>query len=166
MNLLEITAELLEYPTSWIGRRKEIINSISQISSPHKQFLLEFLESISVYNELDLEEIYVSTFDNNDYITLYITYYITGEEKERIKPAKRGLLLAWLKERIKMNGKELPDYLPVLLKYLSANNDDEVKKILQRPISIILNRLKEKNSIFYPLIKLAYLELYGGNQNE
>ncbi|QGA54087.1 nitrate reductase molybdenum cofactor assembly chaperone [Sulfolobus sp. E5-1-F] len=162
MKTLQLVKKLLEYPSIWMKEKEEIINQIIQTSSPYRQFLLRFLENISNYKQLDLEEIYVNTFDNNDYTTLYMTYYITGEERERIGLPKRGLLLAWLKERVKIANNELPDYLPILLEYLDNHDDEEVKKLIQEPMKILLNRLKERNSIFYPLVFTAYLELYGG----
>lgn len=166
MNLLEIIGELLEYPKEWIERKDEIVNLVINSSSPNKSLVLEFLEQATKYKDLDLEEIYVSTFDNSDYTSLYMTYYITGEEKSRARTPKRGFLLAWLKSRIKVNSTELPDYLPLLLKYLSTTADLEVKKLIREPMRILLDRLKEKNSIFYPLILAAYLELYGGVSEE
>ncbi|MBB5254306.1 nitrate reductase molybdenum cofactor assembly chaperone [Sulfurisphaera ohwakuensis] len=162
MNLLEVIGDLLEYPREWIKRKETIMNLVSESLSPNKYLIFEFLKSVSNYKELDLEEIYVSTFDNSDYTTLYMTYYITGEEKSRAKTPKRGFLLAWLKSRTKVNSNELPDYLPLLLKYLSNTEDEEVKKLIQEPMKILSDRLKEKNSVFYPLVLAAYLELYGG----
>ncbi|BFI75843.1 nitrate reductase molybdenum cofactor assembly chaperone [Sulfurisphaera ohwakuensis] len=162
MNLLEVIGDLLEYPREWIKRKETIMNLVSESLSPNKYLIFEFLKSVSNYKELDLEEIYVSTFDNSDYTTLYMTYYITGEEKSRAKTPKRGFLLAWLKSRTKVNSNELPDYLPLLLKYLSNTEDEEVKKLIQEPMKILSDRLKEKNSVFYPLVLAAYLELYRG----
>lgn len=164
MKLLEVIGNLLEYPKEWINKKEMIINMVNKSLSINKYLVLEFLKNVSNYQELDLEEIYVNTFDSNDYTTLYMTYYITGEEKSRTKIPKRGFLLAWLKSKIKISSNELPDYLPILLKYLSNTDDKEVKKLIQEPMKILSDRLKEKNSIFYPLVLAAYLELYGGEE--
>ncbi|MEM4146512.1 MAG: nitrate reductase molybdenum cofactor assembly chaperone, partial [Metallosphaera sp.] len=91
--MLNVIADLLEYPTKWIKRKREIEEIVNNLTSSRAYLLKEFLEEVSNYNELDLEEIYVKTFDNNDYITLNISYYITGEEKNRVNLPKRGLLL-------------------------------------------------------------------------
>ena len=162
MKLLQIIADLLEYPTAWMNRREEILKLVSECKSPNRHLVLEFLKNVSNYNELDVEELYVRTFDINDYTTLNMTYYITGDEKSRIRQPKRGFLLVWLKERVKVTGSELPDYLPYLLKYLSENDDEDVKELLKNPMRILFDRLKERESIFYPLVLAAYLELYGG----
>lgn len=164
--MLNVIADLLEYPTKWIKRKREIEEIVINLTSSRAYLLKEFLEEVSNYNELDLEEIYVKTFDNNDYITLNISYYITGEEKNRVNLPKRGLLLVWLKERVKDYMREdLPDYLPTLLRYLGSKYDEEVKKLIQNPLKTLQSRLKEHKSVFYPLITLAILELYGGEVN-
>ena len=162
MKLLQIIADLLEYPATWTNRKEEIWKLAYESDSPNRHLVLEFLKIASNYNELDLEEMYVRTFDNNDYTTLNMTYYITGDEKSRTKPPQRGFLLVWLKERVKPSGNELPDYLPYLLRYLSENDDYHVKDVLKNPMRMLTERLNERKSVFYPLVLAAYLELYGG----
>lgn len=66
----------------------------------------------------ELQEEYVRTFDLTDQSPLYLTYVQNGDGRDR------GRALLALKERyqaagLEPEGRELPDYLPMVLEFLS-----------------------------------------------
>ncbi len=116
--LLKLVSLLLQYPD------EEIYSLEWQPCLSHVKNQ-EIVENLNVFGDyfrgstLDiLQENYVQTFDFNEKANLYLTYSKLGDEK------KRGQALAELKEIYKFAGfelesNELPDYLPLLLEFVS-----------------------------------------------
>ncbi|ACP37635.1 nitrate reductase molybdenum cofactor assembly chaperone [Sulfolobus islandicus M.14.25] len=161
--LLVIIADLLEYPAYWLPKLSEFEAKLVKINDP---FVVEFIKEVKSIEPIDLEEIYVSTFDFNKETTLNITYYYTGDEKQRGNN-KRGILLLKLKELANINTKkELPDYLPNLIRFIANNANENTKEILELiklPLKELTINLKAKNSIFYYILVSLYKELYLGD---
>ena len=116
--LLKIFSLLLQYPDEEI-QSVDWQAEFARVDEP------ELLENLNVFGEyftrtplVQLQENYVHTFDFNDKTNLYLTYLKSGDEKER------GQALAWLKEiyafaGFELDSSELPDYLPLLLEFVS-----------------------------------------------
>ncbi|MEB2792976.1 MAG: nitrate reductase molybdenum cofactor assembly chaperone [Caldisphaeraceae archaeon] len=157
--VLLIIADLLDYPSKWLGREKEIL--LQDLPDGVK----EFIKMASSYDPLDLEEEYVSTFDFNSKTTLNMTFYITGEEKSRASAPRRGYILLKLKELLKnkteLPSNELPDYLPSILKVLALDMNKDIANMIKEPMEILISNLSKKNSIFLPIVRQAYKEIYG-----
>jgi len=116
--LLKLISLLLQYPDEEIYS----LEWQSCLSHVKNQEIVENLNAFGDYfrgSTLDiLQENYVQTFDFNEKANLYLTYSKLGDEKER------GQILAELKEIYKFAGfeiesNELPDYLPLLLEFVS-----------------------------------------------
>ncbi len=148
MDDLKLVAKLLEYPETWWNELDELLNK--DLPSD----IREFLKKASSYDLLDLEEEYVSTFDLNKNITLNVTYYLTED-------TKRGKYMLLFLERLGKPVKDLPDYLPFVLSRLSENRDKEIISLIKKPLEVIINNLRESNSIFLPLFIHVYNSLYG-----
>lgn len=121
--IYERFADLLEYPsTNWDTE----VAACKKLVSGHG---LELLTSFTTYcgevNDLSsLQEIYTRTFDLNPVCTLDIGYHLFGENY------KRGVFLANLHETEVPfelgQERQLPDYLPVLLRLLTKLDDEEL----------------------------------------
>jgi nitrate reductase delta subunit len=77
-----------------------------------------------------LEELYTSTFDLKAVCHPYVGYHLFGESY------KRGAFLARLNEGYRERGfsagSELPDHLPVVLRFLALKEDGEFSETLLR----------------------------------
>ncbi len=132
--LLKLISIMLQYPDEEIYTMElqQYIDAIEETEIAN--FIIDFGR---YYKENDLsilQENYVQAFDFNDKMNLYLTYSKLGDEKER------GQTLAELKEIYKFAGfelvsSELPDYLPLLLEFVS-HADEKIRKDL-------LNRFRE-----------------------
>ena len=156
------TPELLKLISLWLQYPdKEIYNldwkqDITSVQMPTIRENLEIFARYFHDNSLDiLQENYVQTFDFNDKANLYLTYYKSGEEKER------GNILAELKEiysfaGLEIESSELPDYLPLLLEFISCTDEKIHFDLLNRfrdPIHKIQTVLSEQNSPYAALLK-------------
>jgi len=117
-DLLKLISLLLQYPDEEIRS----LDWQSEFADIHEPELSENLNTFGKYFHqtplVQLQENYVHTFDFNDKTNLYLTYSKLGDEKER------GQVLAELKEiyafaGFELNSTELPDYLPLLLEFVS-----------------------------------------------
>ena len=117
-DLLKLISLLLQYPDEEI----QSLDWQSEFADIHEPELFENLNAFGKYFHQTplarLQENYVHTFDFNDKTNLYLTYSKLGDEKER------GQVLAELKEiyafaGFELSSTELPDYLPLLLEFVS-----------------------------------------------
>lgn len=123
----EGVAELFEYPSdNWnvISRTKLLLSSDSDPVEAFKKFRYG-VDDISLS---DLQELYTRTFDLNPVCALEIGYHVFGENY------KRGEFLAHLRETEAPfdlgQERQLPDYLPVLLRLITKLEEEELRTSL------------------------------------
>lgn len=127
--MLNAVADLLEYPTlSWFDSYelcKDLILTSDDSAADHfSNFCLE----IRPLSLLELQELYTRTFDLSPVCALEIGYHLFGEDY------KRGEFLARLREDQNEyqlgQERQLPDFLPVLLRLLRQFEDSEERAAL------------------------------------
>ncbi len=153
---------MLMYPTVEIqSSLKRILHTLQHeaiITQKNLQNLAELIDFLQNSDLLDLQEQYVDLFDKNPSLSLYLFEHVYGEMRDR------GQAMVDLTEHYEKNGlsisqKELPDYLPLFLEFLSTIDYEKALDLLGEPITIIaiLNaRLKLINNKYYYI--LAALE--------
>ncbi|WP_238883784.1 nitrate reductase molybdenum cofactor assembly chaperone [Clostridium sp. YIM B02551] len=121
-----ITSFLLRYPdNNWFIELKEIKNEIEEEGNKKEwSEVLSFINYVENIMELDLQELYVSTFDFTNMTPLNLSYFKYKEDRDR------GMGLLNIKEKYRKAGfemveNELPDFLPLILEFsaLSLNNE-------------------------------------------
>ncbi len=153
--LLKLISLLLQYPDEEIYSL-DWKSDLKNIEIPELYENLIRFEEYTHKNTLNqLQENYVQTFDFNDKTNLYLTYSKLGDEKER------GQVLVELKEIYKFAGfelesSELPDYLPLLLEFVSHADKKIRIDLLGRfrdAIEQIQQMLVEQNSPYATLLR-------------
>jgi nitrate reductase assembly molybdenum cofactor insertion protein NarJ len=108
-----------------------------------------------------VEELYTSTFELQSNCCLYAGHYIFGED------FRRSLLMVKLKEYFReigfSAGKELPDHLCILLRFLARAGDsreahDVLIECLVPAAGAILNQLPKSNP-YHPVLESLLLVL-------
>jgi nitrate reductase delta subunit len=106
----------------------------------------------------ELQERYVDLFDRSRSLSLHLFEHIYGESRDR------GSMMVELVERYNAHGldiaaRELPDYLPLYLEYLSELPLEQARRELAEPVAVIatLARRLEKRGSPYAAV-LAALE--------
>jgi nitrate reductase molybdenum cofactor assembly chaperone NarJ/NarW len=128
-DLLWIASRLLSYPSP--GTRRELLDldrSLQGFPSRARAPLERFLRHVQTTDLLELQEEYVRTFDLTDQTPLYLTYVQNGDGRDR------GRALLTLKERyhaagLDPEGRELPDYLPMVLEFLSLVSEPVAREV-------------------------------------
>lgn len=143
--ILIIMARLLDYPHVDFfeeGKRiKEFVDE--QISSVNmRKEILERIQPLYEMSSLnELQELYVETFDYKDQTGLYLTAHELGDSR------KRGTALIQLQKLIyeggfEYEGKDLADYIPMLLELVAiAPDEDEKFAKLERRLAFAIQRI-------------------------
>ncbi|CAC9525511.1 Respiratory nitrate reductase delta chain (EC 1.7.99.4) [uncultured Gammaproteobacteria bacterium] len=153
MKTLKVLAVLLSYPDINVYKNiDELAEALKQESLLSKKTLKELLSFIEDYKNkdfLELQERFVSTFDRSRAHCLNLFEHIHGESRDR-GPAMVDLVQMYARKNLFVGKKELPDYLPVFLEYLSLCDDKEAIESLGDTIDIIAligGQLKKMNHL-------------------
>ncbi len=114
-----LLAEILEYPTDSIYECfDECISLLRGWDGEAAKLLKEFESTLARVSLPKVQEIYTCTFDLQPACYPYVGYHLFGEDY------RRGLFMAGLKREYEARGfsvgRELPDHLAVMLRFLAG----------------------------------------------
>lgn len=115
-------AGMLEYPEAGLQAQvEECLALLAPVCPEASSRLVRFRFFVQETPSDNLEETYTSTFDLQVLCYPYVGYQIFGESY------KRGAFMVGLKEQYRAyghsEGKELPDHLAVVLRFMAVNQD-------------------------------------------
>jgi len=143
---------LLAYPKEELqihmGDLKTALEDDGLLPAKTKKSLFAFMDDLANRDLMEVQEDYVSLFDRGRTLSLYLFEHIHGESRDR------GQAMVDLTDHYKAHGfslaaKELPDYLPLFLEFLSQIDIAEAQELLGETIHIIAGvgaKLKTKKS--------------------
>ena len=155
---LKILSLLLQYPDDDLrGLLGTIGEAAGELAEEEPKAIFHgFVTHLGETPMMRLQEEYTSLFDLNPSTCLNLTYHKWGNEK------KRGKALAHLSSLYRQVGyepitNELPDYLPMVLEFLSVAPEDVcffVLKEFENEIQSLASRLREMGSPYAGLLGL------------
>lgn len=98
----------------------------------------------------DAQERYVFLFDRTRSLSLHLFEHVHGESRDRGQ-AMVDLLSMYEADGFSIGAKELPDYLPLFLEYLSTKPDAAAAELLGQTAHILAaigERLKKRSSVY------------------
>lgn len=135
MMFYRIASALLGYPDAALREAlPEIAGAIAAgagIAAEERVVLSRFVGVLSDCDPTATEEDYVRTFDMVPEHSLHLTHHLIGEDKNR-GPALIDLTEFYKEYGIEITEKELPDYLPLMLEFVSLLDEEEGKMFLSR----------------------------------
>lgn len=161
MILYNVLARLLDYPVlelkSHLDEMREAITNEPEISNEEREAVNTFLDHVAQNSLLELEQEYVQTFDMVADNSLHLTHHLFGDDRGR------GPALVDLGEHYKGMGLEakegeLPDYLPLILEYVSTLDEAAATVFLAdaaKVLTVIAANLEESKSRYAPLLRLV-----------
>ncbi|HEY9121169.1 MAG TPA: nitrate reductase molybdenum cofactor assembly chaperone [Marinobacter sp.] len=170
MQLLKVIARVLEYPTDELQASKDALVAAvledNRLPRQNKEQLLRCIDLVCDGDLLDMQENYVGTFDKGRATSLLLFEHVHGESRDR------GQAMVDLMEEYRTNGleidaKELPDYLPLFLEYLSTRPWEEIRSWLEdihHILGLLGERLYQRESIYHVLMD-SLLVLSGREAN-
>jgi len=133
MIVLRALGALLSYPREEVRQAlPEIAEAIrtSQLVAPRqREDLLAFIGNLRGSDLLEAEERYVELFDRGRAASLHLFEHLHGEGRDRGQ-AMIDLKRLYEQAGYELSSRELPDYLPVVLEYLSCRDLRETRELL------------------------------------
>lgn len=153
MSALKLIAILLEYPSQTLWDAAEEILALTVADYPE---LSPFVQGYLQAPLLDRQQEWCETFDRGRATSLLLFEHVHAESRDRGQ-AMVDLLAQYQAAGLEADSRELPDYLPVYLEYLSLCSESESRQGL-RDIAEILallgGRLAQRGSEFRPLFDM------------
>ena len=170
---LRILSALLRYPDEAVQQAvPELAGALAEdglLSGEQRAALQPLVDTLASADLLDSQERYVGLFDRGRAVSLHLFEHVHGESRDR------GQAMVDLRDRYEAQGleitaKELPDYLPLFLEYLSVLPSAQAAEDLAQPgviLSALADRLEEKGTPYAaPMRILADLAGAGGEAFE
>ena len=162
MRILKIIALLMEYPDEVLWEnRDEALDLIAQDAPT----LLPFTRTYLSAPLLDRQAEWCEVFERGRATSLLLFEHVHAESRDRGQ-AMVDLMAQYEKVGLQLDCRELPDYLPLYLEYLSIVGEAEAREGLQNvaPIlALIGGRLKQRDvahyQLFDALLRLAETRL-------
>ena len=162
MRILKIIALLMEYPDEMLWEnRDEALDLIAQDAPT----LLPFTRTYLSAPLLDRQAEWCEVFERGRATSLLLFEHVHAESRDRGQ-AMVELMAQYEKVGLQLDCRELPDYLPLYLEYLSIVGEAEARDGLQNvaPIlALIGGRLKQRDvahyQLFDALLRLAETRL-------
>jgi nitrate reductase delta subunit len=133
MIVLRALGALLSYPREEVRQAlPEIVDAISssQLIPPRqRRALLTLIDELRAGDLLEAEERYVELFDRGRAASLHLFEHLHGEDRDRGQ-AMVDLKRLYEQAGYELTTRELPDYLPVVLEYLSCRDIRETHEVL------------------------------------
>jgi nitrate reductase delta subunit len=124
---------LLSYPSEEMRQALPEINDViltaQIVALRERQDLLDLIDELQRDELLAAEERYVDLFDRGRALSLHLFEHLHGESRDRGE-AMVELKQIYERAGFELSTRELPDYLPVVLEYLSCRDLAEARAML------------------------------------
>jgi nitrate reductase delta subunit len=159
MKILALIAKLIDYPTQeLVDAQEEIVDIIARdesLTADDKHDLIKFVDERIAMDILDWQSDYDALFERGRSLSLLLFEHIHGESRDRGQ-AMIDLIAQYKEAGLQLDQKELPDYIPLFLEFLSTQGDENAKAWLQdvaHILAVLKVRLEQRDSDYEPLFK-------------
>jgi len=165
---LRVLARLLSYPDaesrSHLPEMRDALHTERALSAERLAELDALVDALSGADPLDTEAAYVQLFDRGRATSLHLFEHVHGDSRDR-GPAMIDLAQTYDQAGLYLAPGELPDYLPVVLEFVSTQPPREARAFLgelAHILNAIFSALQQRQSAYASVLG-ALLEL-GGEQ--
>ena len=163
---LRVLARLLSYPDAelrgHLDDMRDALHSEGAVPAARLAELDALIRKLGAGDPLEAEADYVQLFDSGRSTSLHLFEHVHGDSRER-GPAMIDLTQTYEKAGLLLAPGELPDYLPVVLEFVSTQPPREARAFLGE-IAHILNAIFSalvKRESAYASVIAALLEIAG-----
>ena len=149
---------LLDYPTaelqSALDEIEQALGEERAIPAAELEGVRAFMERLRRADIMDTQEYWIGLFDRSKRLALHLYEHSHGESRDRGQ-AMVNLALTYRMNGFELNAAEMPDYLPLLLEFLSVIPEVHARRYLTDAIEIIEAlriRLEERDSTYAALL--------------
>ncbi|MFO7707265.1 MAG: nitrate reductase molybdenum cofactor assembly chaperone [Desulfobacterales bacterium] len=156
--LFKLLSVCLSYPDEALAAAApELREAAAGMKKRHlKKRFSAFVTHLSTAPLLSQQEHYTAVFDMRPEASLNLTYHLMGDREERGR-ALAGLLALYQRSGFEPAVNELPDFLPLMLEFLSVDPEAAKDPLVSRclgAVPILLGRIAESPSIYAGLFEI------------
>lgn len=145
-NSFKALSALLSYPTQELKAAAGAIREVLYVEALAPRWAMDqlrnLLTEIETLDLYELQERYVFLFDRTRSLSLHLFEHVHGESRDRGQ-AMVDLRALYEEAGLDPDARELPDFLPMFLEYLSTRPLEEARTLLAEPLTVIA-ALKER----------------------
>lgn len=162
---------LLSYPNNELQNfLPQVEKELKEESLLHENIITEIAKFCKRFNELDLtnwQGEYVQLFDYSRSVSLHIFEHIKGDSRDRGQ-AMVNLMEFYKEKGMHLTSKELPDYIPAFLEFLSTQSITKSSELLGETVNIMdkINEALNENENPYSSIFKAIISLSAKKPNK
>jgi len=161
MQTYRILSALLCYPEQdlldAVAEFAPVLDSEALLPADIRAAIGAFINQLAATDLLDAQERYVALFDRNRSLSLHLYEHVHGESRDRGQAMVRLNTLYQL-HGLDVTSRELPDYLPLYLEFLSQMPDRAARSMLGEAVHVIAalrRKLEKRNSPYAVLLHAA-----------
>jgi nitrate reductase delta subunit len=163
---LKVLAHLLSYPNATLrahlSEMRTALHEECAMTPDRLKELDVLIATLGGSDVLDIEAQYVELFDRGRATSLHLFEHVHGDSRDR-GPAMIDLAQTYEKAGLFLTPDEMPDYLPVVLQFVSTQPPLEARAFLAEMAHIfnaIFNALQQRNTPYASVLG-ALMELAG-----
>ncbi|MBU9849961.1 nitrate reductase molybdenum cofactor assembly chaperone [Rahnella aceris] len=160
MNSLRLTGLLLDYPSEELWQHpSELLEAVAEspeLTQEQRLDLALYITAFCKQDLLDAQSAYTGLFDRGRATSLLLFEHVHGESRDRGQ-AMVDLMGQYREAGLEIDSRELPDYLPMYLEYLTTRDENQAREGLRdiAPILALLSaRMQERDSHYAELFDL------------
>lgn len=159
MKTLKLIGVLLDYPAEslWDHREELLLAVVDDSLPPRRQAQLAiFIDALLALEPMQAQERWLGLFDRGRSMSLLLFEHIHGESRDRGQ-AMVDLIETYRKNGLELASKELPDYIPLVLEYLSLRPVEEIRDWLNHTghiLELLAARAAERESHYSVLFEI------------
>lgn len=170
MQTYKLLAELLDYPSEQlvadirelVAEYGDVAGLLEAVDREHlfprdeREKISAFIDWLVAQDATEVQANYVATFDMVPEHSLHLTHHLFGDDKNR-GPALIDLSEFYKSFGLKHEDGEIPDYLPLMLEFVSQLEDNEARIFLAdatKVFRVLAANLEKANSPYAALIRV------------
>lgn len=160
MVFFKILSALLHYPNdefyAHLPEIRDAVEKLEGVSDEERSGLLAFIDWMRSQESMQLQADYVQTFDLNAEHSLHLTHHLFGDDRGR-GPALVDLGEFYRSSGFEVADGELPDYLPLILEFLSTVDELGTRVFLgdaAKVLTVLAQNLEKAQSPYAPLVRM------------
>ncbi|WP_196159443.1 nitrate reductase molybdenum cofactor assembly chaperone [Reinekea sp. G2M2-21] len=170
MQLLKLISALLDYPSEPMQQAKDelvdVVQSSREIPKAQRDGISELIKHLCESELMTVQERYSEHFDRGRATSLLLFEHVHGESRDRGQ-AMVDLMDLYNQNGYHINVRELPDFIPMYLEFLSSQDDLTAREGLAdvaHILGLLSARLSERESPYQVLFD-ALLVISGKQVN-
>jgi len=160
--IYKLLSLLLDYPTQELSENwseiEDTVSTLATLDETDKTAFETFIHWAQSMPLIKLQTNYVKTFDQSPNNALYLTHHLFEEQDRERGPALVELAEYYKSEGFEIDNAELPDYLPLVLEYVSSLEPMDARLFLQQSANaseIIAGNLEKCESPYAALLRIV-----------